>query len=54
MKIFKTVAKDKNARAGVLMTPHGEIETPIFMPVGTHGTVNTLTPVSLKEIGAQV
>jgi len=42
------------ARAGVLHTPHGDIETPIFMPVGTQATVKTMSPEELKEIGAQI
>ena len=42
------------ARAGVLTTGHGEIETPIFMPVGTQGTVKALTPEELEELGAQI
>jgi len=37
-----------------LKTPHGEIETPIFMPVGTRATVKTLSPAELEEIGAQI
>ncbi|SHJ72993.1 tRNA-guanine transglycosylase [Anaerobranca californiensis DSM 14826] len=42
------------ARAGILHTPHGDIETPIFMPVGTLATVKTMEPKDLKEIGAQI
>ncbi len=42
------------ARRGRLRTPHGEIETPIFMPVGTQGTVKAITPAHLHEIGAQI
>lgn len=42
------------ARRGRLQTRHGVIETPIFMPVGTQGTVKSLTPAHLKEIGAQI
>lgn len=42
------------ARRGRLQTRHGVIETPIFMPVGTQGTVKSLTPVHLREIGAQI
>lgn len=42
------------ARRGRLRTLHGTIETPIFMPVGTQGTVKALTPCHLKEIGSQV
>ena len=42
------------ARAGLLHTPHGTIETPIFMPVGTQATVKSASPEELKEIGAQI
>ncbi len=42
------------ARRGRLTTRHGVIETPIFMPVGTQGTVKAVTPVHLREIGAQI
>jgi queuine tRNA-ribosyltransferase len=42
------------ARRGRLTTRHGVVETPIFMPVGTQGTVKAVTPVQLKEIGAQI
>ena len=41
--------KDGNARAGIIHTPHGDIETPIFMPVGTQATVKTMTPEELEE-----
>src|SRR3989344_853057 len=41
-------------RAGVLRTPHGEIETPAFVSVGTKATVKALTPEQLKSTGAQV
>lgn len=47
-------AKDSKARLGVIHTPHGDIETPIFMPVGTRATVKTMTPEELKSIGSQV
>lgn len=43
-----------SARAGKIKTDHGEIETPIFMPVGTQGTVKTLSPRDLNEVGAQI
>ena len=43
-----------NARAGVLHTPHGDIETPIFMPVGTNSTVKMITNHHLEETGAQI
>lgn len=42
------------ARVGVIHTPHGDIQTPIFMPVGTKATVKTMTPDDLKELGAQI
>lgn len=42
------------ARVGVIHTPHGDIETPIFMPVGTKATVKTMTPEDLEELGAQI
>ena len=42
------------ARAGILHTPHGDIPTPVFMPVGTQATVKTMSPEELKEIGAQI
>lgn len=42
------------ARAGILHTPHGDIETPIFMPVGTQATVKTLSPEELEDLGAQI
>ena len=42
------------ARAGILHTPHGSFETPMFMPVGTQATVKTLSPEELREMGAGV
>ncbi len=42
------------ARLGKLHTPHGVIDTPVFMPVGTQATVKTLTPEELKELGAGI
>ena len=47
-------SSDCNARAGIIHTPHGDIETPIFMPVGTRATVKTMTPEELEEIEAQI
>ncbi|MFH1355483.1 MAG: tRNA guanosine(34) transglycosylase Tgt [Candidatus Omnitrophota bacterium] len=54
--MFKLIKKDKEskARLGKLMTAHGEIETPCFMPVGTQGTVKTLSPLELNQSGAQI
>jgi len=51
---FQVIAKQGQARAGVLTTPHGNVETPIFMPVGTQATVKSLTPAQLDEIGVQI
>ncbi len=48
------VAQDGRARAGIIKTLHGEIHTPVFMPVGTQATVKTLTPEDLEEIGAEI
>jgi len=42
------------ARTGLLTTPHGQVETPVFMPVGTKATVKAMTPEELEEIGAQI
>jgi queuine tRNA-ribosyltransferase len=45
---------DGAARRGRLDTPHGPVETPVFMPVGTQGTVKGLTPEMVKGVGAQI
>ena len=47
-------ARDSEARAGVLRTPHGRVETPTFMPVGTKGSVKGLTPGDLDSAGVGV
>ncbi len=44
------VDKNSGARRGVIHTPHGDIQTPVFMPVGTQATVKAMTPEELKEI----
>lgn len=46
--------KQTGARRGVIHTPHGDIQTPIFMPVGTQATVKSMTVEELKENGAQI
>jgi len=51
---FRIEAECENSRAGVLQTPHGKINTPIFMPVGTLGTVKSITNEELKEIGSEI
>ena len=45
---------DGLARRGTLHLAHGTVETPVFMPVGTYGTVKAMSPLELKEIGAQI
>ena len=47
---LKHVCKQTGARYGILHTPHGDFETPIFMPVGTQATVKTLIPSEIKEV----
>jgi len=51
---FRVTAVDGAARAGVLTTSHGEIRTPVFMPVGTKATVKSLHPDEVRGLGAQV
>ena len=49
------VCKQSGARRGIIHTPHGDIQTPVFMPVGTQATVKSMTPEELKEeVGAQI
>jgi len=54
--MFKLIHQDKNtkARMGKIITAHGEIDTPCFMPVGTQGTVKTLSPKEIEESDAQI
>ena len=49
---FQITAKDNRARTGIFTTPHGDLLTPVFAPVGTQATVKTLTPAQVKEVGA--
>ena len=53
---YELLHEDKNsgARRGIVHTPHGDIQTPVFMPVGTQATVKSMTPEELKELGAQI
>ena len=53
---FELLTRDKNtkARTGLLHTAHGSVKTPVFMPVGTQGTVKTLSPAELEELGAEM
>src|SRR5690625_2197170 len=52
-ELIKT-CKQSGARLGKIHTPHGTIDTPIFMPVGTLATVKTLSPEELNEMSAQI
>jgi queuine tRNA-ribosyltransferase len=51
---FEVVATDGEARAGVLRTAHGEVPTPVFMPVGTKATVKGIDPAVLAELGLPI
>ncbi len=51
---FDLLAQEGRARAGVFHTPHGEIRTPVFAPVGTQATVKSLTPAHLQELNANL
>ncbi len=51
---FELLAQDHHARAGIFHTPHGDIPTPIFAPVGTQASVKTLTQRHLKELDAKL
>jgi queuine tRNA-ribosyltransferase len=51
---FELIAQEGRARAGLLHTPHGDIPTPIFCPVGTQASVKAVTPAQLTELGASL
>ena len=51
---FTVTARDGAARAGTLQTPHGEVRTPAFMPVGTKATVKSVDPAELHGLGAEI
>jgi hypothetical protein len=51
---FEVTSKNNRARTGVFTTPHGDLVTPVFAPVGTQATVKTLTPEHLKDIHASL
>jgi queuine tRNA-ribosyltransferase len=51
---FELTATDGGARAGVIRTAGGEVPTPVFMPVGTQGTVKCLTPAQVRSTGAPI
>ncbi|MGA2023783.1 MAG: tRNA guanosine(34) transglycosylase Tgt [Steroidobacteraceae bacterium] len=51
---FELLAQDGVARLGRLRLAHGSVETPVFMPVGTYGTVKAMTPEELEALGARI
>ncbi|MBI3888114.1 tRNA-guanine transglycosylase, partial [Candidatus Microgenomates bacterium] len=51
---FNIIATDKKARVGELVTPHGKVQTPVFLPVGTQATVKGVTPDDLKSLGVEM
>jgi queuine tRNA-ribosyltransferase len=51
---FRITAVDGGARAGVLETAHGPVETPVFMPVGTKASVKAMLPSELRDLGARI
>jgi queuine tRNA-ribosyltransferase len=51
---FEVHAREGRARAGVFHTPHGDISTPVFAPVGTQATVKAVTPAQLHELGVNL
>ena len=54
MNYFRLLSTDGRARAGIINLPHGEINTPVFMPVGTYGSVKGLTPRQLFDHNVQI
>jgi len=54
MMAFELLKTEGGARRGRLTLPHGPVETPAFMPVGTYGTVKAMTPEELKDLGAHI
>jgi len=51
---YEITARQGRARAGIFKTPHGDLKTPVFAPVGTQATVKTLTPTHLEGLGASL
>ncbi len=52
--MFELITQEGKARRGRLTTPHGIVETPVFMPVGTQGSVKAVSPRELREMNAQI
>jgi queuine tRNA-ribosyltransferase len=53
-KVFEISHTDGDARRGTLKLPHGEVQTPVFMPCGTYGSVKGMTPQDIAEVGTQM
>lgn len=51
---FELLGESGRARAGVFSTPHGDLQTPLFAPVGTQATVKAITPAQLEDLGASL
>jgi len=51
---FSLIKQDGTARRGTISLAHGKVQTPAFMPVGTYGSVKTLSPAEIRETGAQI
>ena len=51
---FELKNQDGNSRTGILKTSHGEVHTPVFMPVGTYGAVKSLAPKELEEANFEI
>ena len=51
---FEIEAQEGRARAGIFYTPHGNLQTPVFAPVGTQATVKSVTPAQLKQLEASL
>jgi queuine tRNA-ribosyltransferase len=51
---FEIIEHDKRARAGIFHTPHGDLLTPVFAPVGTQGSVKSVTPAQLEQLDASL
>jgi len=51
---YRLLSKDGKARRGIISTPHGEIQTPVFMPVGTAATVKAMRPEEVEALGAEI
>jgi queuine tRNA-ribosyltransferase len=54
VSVFEVTATEGAARAGILRTAHGDVQTPAFMAVGTKGTVKSLDPQELRTVGSQI